>query len=222
MTIHAERPSRRRRVAVPRHVGPVGRPKARSDQDQMIDITERATELYLHHGYAEMKMGDVAAHCAISKRTLYRLFPSKIDLFRAMVEQHRDTMLHFPDGIEQQPLENALAEIFRIDLDGVADERRTQFVLRTVEEARLVPEIGDVLHEHGGEQARHLLADWLVAWRAAAQAKLENPLAAASILLDMVFGAIILKQINPAYWPGGIDRRAYLRECIRCFCNGAV
>jgi AcrR family transcriptional regulator len=209
-------------VAVVRHVGAVGRPKTRSDQDQMTIITEGATELFLRHGYAEMKMGDVAAHCAISKRTLYRLFPSKIDLFRAMVVQHRATMLHFPDGLEQQPLDNALAEIFRIDLDDIDDERRTRFVLRTVEEARQIPEIGEILHEHGGERAKHLLAEWLTQWKAAADAKLENPFAAASILMDMVFGAVILKQINPLHWPGGIDRRAYLRECIRCFVNGAV
>lgn len=221
MTIHTFRPARRR-TAVARDVGPVGRPKLRSDQEQMAIIVGVATELYLEHGYTEMKMSDVAACCAISKRTLYRLFPSKIDLFQAMVEEHRAMMLHFPSGLAERPLDDALAEIFRVDLDDVSDGRRTKFVMRTVEEARQIPEIGDIMHEHGGEQAKRLLAEWLSEWRAHSPRKLANPFAAASILMDMIFGAVVLKQMKPLHLPGGFDRRAYVKECIRCFVNGAV
>ena len=187
----------------------------------MAAIVDVAMALFIAHGYAEMKMADVAARCTISKRTLYRLFPGKVDLFRALVEAHRGTMLHFPHGIEQRPLDEALAEIFRIDLDDSDDERRRQFIARVVEESRQVPEIGDIMHEHGGEQAKGQLAEWLSGWKAHSAGGLENPFAAASILMDMVFGAVPLRQLKPLYWPGVADRRAYLRECIRCFVNGA-
>lgn len=188
----------------------------------MAIIIDVAMDLFLRHGYAEMKMADVAAHCAISKRTLYRLYPGKVDLFRALVEVHRGSMLHFPPGLEFRPLDEALAEIFRIDLDEISDERRRLFVTRAVEEARQIPEIGDILHEHGGERAKGQLADWLSTWTSNSTETLANPFAAASILMDMIFGAVMLRQLNPVYWPGGDDRRAYLRECIRCFVRGAA
>jgi AcrR family transcriptional regulator len=212
----------RRRIAAPRRAAPVGRPKVRSDDAQRAMIVSVAMALFLDVGFAEMKMSDVATRCAISKRTLYRLFPSKIALFRALVEVHRATMVHFPAGIETQPLDHALAEIFRIDLDDAEDETRRRFVMRAVEEARQVPEIGTILHEHGGEQTRGLLAEWLGKWLVHFPDRLENPLAAASILTDMMFGAVIRRQLEPRYWPGGTDRRAYLRECIRCFVNGVA
>lgn len=212
----------RRRPAPPRHAGPVGRPKVRTDAEQMAIIVDAAMALFLDHGYAEMKMADVAARCAISKRTLYRLYPGKVDLFRALVEAHRGTMLHFPAGIEERPLDDALAEIFRIDLDDGDDARRRRFVTRAVDEARQIPELGDILHEYGGQRAKDQLAEWLTAWRANSADRLANPFAAASILMDMVFGAVLLRQLNPLYWPGSDDRRAYLRECIRCFVSGAA
>lgn len=185
-------------------------------------IVAVAMTLFLEVGFCEMKMADVATRCAISKRTLYRLFPGKFELFRALVETHRATMVHFPDGIETQPLDAALAEIFRVDLDEAEDEARRRFVIRAVEEARLVPEIGAILHEHGGERTRGLLAEWLGKWTAHFPDRLANPFAAASILTDMMFGAVVRRQFDPRYWPGGDDRRAYLRECIRCFVNGAA
>jgi AcrR family transcriptional regulator len=212
----------RRRAAIARQAGPVGRPKVRTDDEQMAIIVDVAMDLFLEHGYAEMKMADVAARCAISKRTLYRLYPGKVDLFRALVELHRGSMLHFPPGLELRPLDEALAEIFRIDLDDLSDERRRLFVTRAVEESRQTPEIGDILHQHGGERAKGQLADWLSTWKPDSIGNLENPFAAASILMDMVFGAVMLRQLNPLYWPGCEDRRAYLRECIRCFVKGAI
>jgi len=212
----------RRRIAAPRHVAPVGRPKVRSDEEQTAMIVAVAMRLFLDVGFCEMKMADVATGCAISKRTLYRLFPGKFELFRSLVEAHRATMVHFPDGIETQPLDHALAEIFRVDLDEAEDEARRRFVIRAVEEARQVPEIGAILHEHGGEQTRGLLAEWLGKWTTHFPDRLANPFAAASILTDMMFGAVVRRQLDPRYWPGGDDRRAYLRECIRCFVNGAA
>ena len=100
-----------------------------------------------------------------------------------------------------------------------------QVLLETREHTAIateLAEIGVILHEHGGERTRGLLAEWLGKWTAHFPDRLTNPFAAASILTDMMFGAVVRRQFDPRYWPGGDDRRAYLRECIRCFVNGAA
>lgn len=197
-----------------------GRPKVRSDQQQKEIIVEKAYDLFLKAGFAAMRMDDVAADCGISKRTLYRLFPSKLDLFRSLVEFHRQSMLAFPESLALMPLEEALAELFRIDLDPQSDFRRLAFVQRTSAEARQVPELGEILHSEGSEMSRRLLAEWLAERKAKDAMHIGDPSSAASILMDMVFGSISLKPADTAYWPGGADRKAYLRDCIHYFVNG--
>ena len=198
----------------------LGRPKVRSDAEQRDIIVRKALDLFLDVGFAAMKMDGISAECKISKRTLYRLFPSKLDLFKAMVEMHRESMLTFPETLAMMPLEEALAEIFRIDLGSVEDCRRAAFIDRTVAEAKAVPELGSILHHEGGEKAKVLLAAWFNERNRDGTLRIGNPYSAASILMDMVFGAIAFKPTEVAYWPGGVDRKTYLRECIRYFVNG--
>lgn len=203
-----------------RPIKALGRPKVRSDEAQRDIVIRQAMDIFLDVGFSAMKMDDIAAECRISKRTLYRLFPSKLGLFGAMVERHRHSMLVFPPSLAALPLEAALAEIFRLDLDGDDDCRRMAFIHRALSEVRQVPELADILHVEGGEKARRRLAEWLAERSRSDALRLGDPASAASMLMDMVFGAIALKPAEISRWPGGVDRRAYLRECIRYFVNG--
>lgn len=184
-----------------------------------IIVTE-ATNLFLVTGFAATKMDDVAMACRISKRTLYRLFPSKIDLFRAMVERHRHSMITFPACAENLPLEEALLQVFRIDLDPITDSRRVAFLQSVLAESKTNPELGEILRCDGREPAKLLLAEWLGRRKLQGAANIGDPHSAASILMDMVFGAVALKPIEVSCWPGGADRQTYLIDCIRYFVNG--
>jgi AcrR family transcriptional regulator len=197
-----------------------GRPKVRSDCEQRRLIVVEATELFMKSGYVAMKMDDIAGECGVSKRTLYRLFPSKLDLFRSMVETHRHTMLAFPPMDAALPLDEALMQIFRVDLESEANHRRMHFIELTIREARQIPELGEILHQEGGEKSRADLANWFRERREMGLAKIGDPFFAASVLMDMVFGAVALKPGPDVHWPGGEKRRAYMRDCIRCFVNG--
>lgn len=199
----------------------LGRPKVRSDEEQTAIIVGKAIELFLDVGFVAMRMDDVAAARRISKRTLYRLFPGKLDLFRAMVDVHRQSMLIFPPMEHRMPLEDTLAKVFRLDIDPEEDCRRMGFIHRALAETRGVPELGDILHREGGEKGRALLAAWLADWKNTGAVRIGDPHTAASILMGMVFGAVVLKPGDVSRWPGGSDRKAYLQECIRYFVNGA-
>jgi len=198
----------------------IGRPKLRPDCEQRDIIVEKAIDLFLKSGFAATKMDDLAAECRISKRTIYRLFPSKLDLFKSMVEMHRQSMLVFPEALAAMPLEEALAAIFRLDIDAQSDYRRTAFVLHAFSEARHTPELGEILHAEGGEKSKRMLADWLAERKRDHALNIADPTSAASILMNMVFGAITLKQVEVSSLPGGTDRRSYLRQCIHYFVNG--
>jgi AcrR family transcriptional regulator len=197
-----------------------GRPKLRSDQEQRDAIVRNALDLFVRDGYAATSMDDVAATCHISKRTLYRLFPRKIDLFAAMVEEHRHSMLVFPPHDLASPIEEQLARVFLVDIGAEAEHRRAAFIGMAVIEARHVPELANILRREGGDKSRALLGEWLAGAKRLGLIDVEDPDAAAGILMDMMFGAIALKTGQGAEWPGSKDRPSYMRQCIRYFVNG--
>ena len=64
-----------------------------------------------------MKMDDLAARCQMSKRTLYRLFPSTRDIFAVIADGHRQSMLGLPFDDDSVDLPGALRHIFQLDID---------------------------------------------------------------------------------------------------------
>jgi AcrR family transcriptional regulator len=183
-------------------------------------IVRHALDLFVDHGYAATSMDGIAAGCHISKRTLYRLFPSKIELFAAMVEEHRHSMLVFPPHDPAMPIEDQLARVFLVDIGAEGERKRTAFIHMAVIESRQIPDLAQVMRREGGDKSRALLGDWLAEAKARDLIDVENPDAAAGILMDMMFGAVALKTGRGAEWPGGEDRAAYMRQCIRYFVNG--
>ncbi len=54
------------------------------------DIVLAAIQLFLNQGYAATSMDRIAAHAGVTKQTVYRYFPSKEELFGAVLTQVRD------------------------------------------------------------------------------------------------------------------------------------
>lgn len=196
-----------------------GRPKTRPDEAERARITSGALELFLVSGYAATTMDAVAARCGVSKRTLYRLFPGKTDLFRAMVADHRRSMLALPRAAGPEPLDQALAAIFKLEIDAEEDRGRIAFVLLAVSEAERFPEIGEALRLEGVEPSRRMLAGWLADQQAAGRLRPFPTEAAARMLMDMIFSVQARRFVGDLELTRG-ERVAHARRCIDLFLNG--
>ncbi|GLK83554.1 TetR/AcrR family transcriptional regulator [Ancylobacter defluvii] len=199
-----------------------GRPKARSDDEQAAAIVTQARALFLAGGYGRTTMDEIAAACRISKRTLYRLFPAKIDLFAAIVEEHRFTMLALPGDYDQLSLIDAIAAIFRVDIGDAENQERMALVGFVLAEIRQFPELGNVVRIHGADPSRAELTAWLARQAERGRIRLANPEYTARMLMDLIFGAVPLKQPGLPDWPRETDRRNYLREAIRLIVEGMM
>ncbi len=199
-----------------------GRPKLVSDEQLRARVVEDAFQLFVAHGYGRTTMDEVAATCRMSKRTLYRLFPGKLELFIAVVDAHRRSMLALPGDYEGLPLDRALEQIFRIDISPAEEQARTALIRLVVGEVRQFPELGEVLRRHGGDRSRAELAAWLSARHEAGQMVIDDAAAMARMLMDMIFGAVLSKATGELDWPGGDARRSHVRRCIRVFLHGSL
>jgi AcrR family transcriptional regulator len=72
---------------------PRGRPQVRSDQATRHVIAEAARRVFVACGYSAANMDSVAKTAAVSKKTLYRLFPTKAELFRASIADRIDSFI---------------------------------------------------------------------------------------------------------------------------------
>jgi AcrR family transcriptional regulator len=200
---------------------PRGRPKAATDEERRTSILANARNTFHALGYGGTTMDLVAARCKISKQTLYRLFASKTELFMAIMDEHRATMLALPRPAgEKLPLGDTLGNIFMIDIDDAAEREREAFVHFIVRESQQFPEVAALLQTHGVQQSRQLLADWLKAEIERGRLQLDDPFSGARMLMDMVFGAMAFKPGRPKDWPDRQTRNRHIRRCFDVFLHG--
>jgi AcrR family transcriptional regulator len=196
-----------------------GRPKQRPDSEERQRILGIACALFLDVGYGGTTMDAVASHCGISKKTLYRLFPAKTDLFKAMVADHRRTMLDLPRPDDGLPPAEALAAIFRLDIDETENRERLAFIRLAMADADRYPEIGEAIALEGAQAAMHLLAEWLAQQQARGVLRPFSPESAARMLIDMVFSVLVKRYPGDSLLTGE-QRIAHARRCIEVFLDG--
>ncbi len=198
---------------------PRGRPKVASDADRRVHIAEIGRGIFLERGFGRATMDEVAVRARVSKKTLYRFFANKLELFAAVVESHRHSMLSFPDDLDHLGVEEALRAIVRFDIDADEDRERHELLEMAFFELAGHPELRELIFLHGIEKGQLDLADWLRRQSAVGRLVVDDADLAARILMDMVFGAS-----RPPPRPGEVEepraRRRRLEGCISLFLDG--
>lgn len=197
-----------------------GRPKTSSDATRRGQILEVTARLFVEEGYQGVTMAKVAAVARISLSTLYKLFANKTELFAAVVETHRRSMIDLPGDYDELPLAEALGRIFWIDIDAEAERWRSKLVNMMIVESQRTPELAPLFHEGGPGISRALLADWLERQRAAGRLRLADPAIAAKMLMDVAFGIPAPNADGSPTSPDSAQRAAYLRACFTMIVEG--
>jgi mycofactocin system transcriptional regulator len=113
--------------------GPAGRPRATTE----LDITAASLELFDRHGYDGTTVDDIARAAGISRRTLFRYFPSKHDIvwgdFAAQVARFR-AALHAspPDEEPMRALRRCVVEFNDYGADAMPELRTRMRLITTV------------------------------------------------------------------------------------------
>ncbi|MDK2955131.1 MAG: TetR/AcrR family transcriptional regulator, mexJK operon transcriptional repressor [Desulfovibrionales bacterium] len=197
-----------------------GRPKTVCHEQQKALIASAAQKLFAENGYARTTVDKIAATCRVSKQTLYRLFPTKLALFAAAVEAHRLEFLHFSPEYDNLPLDEALEKIFKIDNFDLKKQLCTSFLRLALVESARFPELKATLRRHGGDTSRRELSQWLEKQHRRGRIRVDDAFSAATILLDMVFGSLIRKEMGEFECTSAEHRRQYVKLCISVFLHG--
>ncbi|MCV2396535.1 TetR/AcrR family transcriptional regulator [Actinotalea sp. M2MS4P-6] len=76
----------------------VPRPPGMSHDDRHLQVLALAEELFARDGFHHVSMDDIAEQAGVSKPVLYRHFPSKLDLYLAVVDRRGDALVAAVDA----------------------------------------------------------------------------------------------------------------------------
>jgi AcrR family transcriptional regulator len=176
---------------------------------------------FLNQGYGGTSMDAIASACRISKQTLYRLFPSKSDLFLAVIEAFRSQLIDFDRAHDGMSLQEALEAVFIIDISPEAELRRGEFMAMVVSESHHYPELHDLMHRYGAYTLRLALGGWLTVEAKRRGIDIPDPDRCGAFLMDMIFGPMALKHLcrEPV---SASERQEHVRRAISVFLYGAA
>ena len=193
-----------------------------SDEKRRAMIVAEAKKLFIKKGFNGTSTELIAARCRISKQTLYRLFPGKLEIFVAMVESNRMHMFDIGEECDDLPLDQALAKIFMIELDQQSYELRATFLRAMHIESVQHPQLRDILRDQSGARSRAELTAWLDRQCAKGRLDIDDTDNAAHLLLDIFAGAVIFAAIGGFGWDNQEERVAHFRLCIDVFLRGTL
>ncbi|MBY5544186.1 TetR/AcrR family transcriptional regulator [Rhizobium leguminosarum] len=142
---------------------PRGRPQVRCDEDTRSVIIEAANRQFHENGYAAASIAAIAQEAGISTKTLYRLFPTKGDLFSEMITERTERFLLALDpgtlavADLRQGLERMLMAygMLTLSIDTITMTRLV------ISESDRFPEIANAFYEKAIVRTNTLMENWL-------------------------------------------------------------
>lgn len=202
-----------------------GRPRTRPDEETRHLIALAARRSFLARGFAGTCMDDVAREAGVSKKTLYRLVPTKAELFRAslldridafLIATDRDSLARLP---VRAALERVMAEYGKLTLS----EETVAIQKIVIGESDRFPELAATFFTDAIMATHQFLADYLATQCRLGHLRLEDPHAAAGMLRGMMImdpqRAAMMGQ-RPVPSTEAIAARA--RTCVSIFLGGCA
>lgn len=164
------------------------RPKKDERRAAIVAI---AREAFLHDGYAATSMSKIAASVGGSKATLYNYFPSKKELFFAVVDREStETLGHLYDCVEEQPFDihQALRTFGRRFVKAILSDDLIAFNRMVVAESVRFPEVGQAMYELGFKRGIDQMRDLIRRGMSVSVFRQADARQAAEFLLTMCAG----------------------------------
>ncbi|HEY0445962.1 MAG TPA: TetR/AcrR family transcriptional regulator [Allosphingosinicella sp.] len=199
--------------------------RRRRKEERPGDITAAALQVFAEKGFAGAKIEDIAARAGLSKGAVYLYFPTKDDIFRAVV---RDTVAPNLDALRAAMLAADLPfpQLIRQLLPRLAEtvsRLPVGAVLKMViGESRNFPELARVWHDTVIQKAIGLLSGAIEQAQARGEVRPGNPRIHAFSLIGPVLLGIIWRETFTPVGAPEIDLPAIARQHADTVLEGLI
>lgn len=191
-------------------------PRLRLTERKRAAIIEAATQEFRTAGFEHTSMDSIAQRAGVSKRTVYNHFPSKEDLFAAIIQALKDrcndvTQHEFDP---EAPLDEQLTEIGRCAISFFASEEFQCLARVLLPRLLQSPELARTVMgaPHSG------IVNWIEAAQAAGRLDVPNPKWAGRQFLGLLNSVVFWPQLISGEEPlSEADREAVLADAVATF-----
>ncbi|MBN2801277.1 MAG: TetR/AcrR family transcriptional regulator [Deltaproteobacteria bacterium] len=189
------------------------------ESDRREQILNAARDVFIEEGYLQARVQDVARRAGLSKGAVYFYYPSKRDIFMALIHQEHEDTYAFLARAETDPRPAAalLVELGQKYLDYFAPENPVaRFFLMITEQGIRDEEIREELqavHQHFVEAATRLVAQGI----AEGAFRKTDPVAVAILVKAIIDGLAGQAAIGIAH-----DRAMLAREGLAVILQGLM
>ncbi len=175
-------------------------------------ILDAALVVFSQKGFVSASMDDIAAEAGLTKPTLYQYFPSKDELFTAMMTEERDHML---ESFEYPCASGMVAELYAFSwhyADVVLRPDMLNLARLIIGEAQRLPDIGRAYQASGPDRVLAGMIAYLERQRSAGLIVFDD----AELAAEDLWGLILSAPRNRAlHIPDAVPDRATIERYIR-------
>ncbi|HEX7080078.1 MAG TPA: TetR/AcrR family transcriptional regulator [Gammaproteobacteria bacterium] len=136
-------------------------PNSSRGRERLARILDAATELFLRDGYGATSIDAILDVSGGSKATLYNYFPTKDDLFRAVIDEVLSST-HVPKLDTGADPKSTLVEFLTQRLEAIFSTRHHALLRLIIAERERFPDLARMYYERGPMQTRSVLSDYFV------------------------------------------------------------
>lgn len=172
----------------------VGARRSSRGQKRQDKILQAATALFLKTGYGDTSIDVIVERSGGSKATLYSYFPTKADLFRAVI----DDVVSNRAEAKLEPGENVRTTLvnYAVQRMRVVFSRQHGALLRLIiAERDRFPDIARMYFEVGPKRSHHIVADYMARLKESGHLQIHSPEESAEFFIGMLLHQWYLAQL---------------------------
>jgi AcrR family transcriptional regulator len=204
---------------------PRGRPQTRSDEDTLLLVVDAAEREFQLNGYAGANIKAVAQRAGISTKTLYKLVPTKAELFESVI-RHRISrfMLDLGDEISDELAPREALERILFAFGELTLSAETISINRLViAECGRFPEVARAFYQSAIVPVNGAIENWLMKQKHKGVLRIDD----VHIASGMLRGMMIMEPQRSAMMgqraaPHRDEIAFRARQCAEVFCTGCM
>lgn len=195
----------------------VGRPTPEKAEQRTGEILHVATEVFLEHGFNRAKISDIIERVGGSKGTIYARYPTKSDLFIAVIDQENDILHeHFVRALSTKlPLQKVLEEFGLTLLEAIYSADIVNLIRILSAESKQFPDLARKFLTKGPLHAIKMLSECLAKHP---EFKGSSPTEAAEFYCALFWGTFIFHHLlDRKHSPKRSGAKPMLKSAVRLF-----
>ena len=192
--------------------------RARLDEERLTEILDVATEVFISEGFSAASTNETARRANSSKTTFYSRFPTKEQLFLAVIERRMTGIFRQVAGSlpEAPSIEETLRNFGSAMIRFLLSKEQVALVRVVSMESAKFPELGKRFYELGPKRGEEALAAYLTKQAEKGRLLNEDPRQMAQHFVSLVTG-------GPVRWfVFGFDRSFLPESALKKHLNSAI